>query len=95
VPIYLAESYLPKARQPALPQLLGDACRAAKTLTEDGTPVRHIRSTYLPDDEMCLHVFEAGSKEAVLALATRTGVAFDRVVEAIEDTVQLGERRRR
>jgi hypothetical protein len=95
VPNYLAESYLPRARQPALPQVLRDARRAAETLTEDGTPVRHVRSTYLPDDELCLYVFEAESKEAVFELSARAAVDFDRVVEAVDDSVRSREGSRR
>ena len=95
MPIYLAESYLPRARQQAFRQLLRDARRAAASISQDGTPVRHIRSTYLPEDELCLHVFEAESKEAVLAVTSRADVTFDRVVEALEDSVRIRERRRR
>jgi hypothetical protein len=95
VPTYLAESYLPKGQQNGLQEVVRRTRLVVPSLLRDGMSVRHVRSTYLPEDEMCIHVFEAESKEAVLALSTRAAVDFDRVVEALEDSAELPERSRR
>ena len=57
------------------------ARRGAQELTSAGTPVRFVRSIFLPDEETCLLLYEADSEDAVRAAATRAGLAFERVVE--------------
>jgi hypothetical protein len=44
---------------------------------------------------LCLYVFEAESKEAVFELSARAAVDFDRVVEAVDDSVRSREGSRR
>ena len=57
---------------------------AAAELEREGTPVRYVRTTYLPDDETCFHVFEAVSEEAVAEVFRRAGVGSGRIVSAVE-----------
>jgi hypothetical protein len=46
--------------------------------------VRYLRTTYLPDDETCFHVFEADSAAAVEEVSRRARLGRVRVVTAIE-----------
>ena len=57
---------------------------AAEELAREGAPVRHLRSTIVPDDEMCLLVFEAPNRELALEAMRRAELVSERVVEAIE-----------
>ena len=57
---------------------------AAEDLAGEGAPVRHLRSTIVPDDEMCLLVFEAPNRELALEAMRRAELVPERVVEAIE-----------
>jgi len=71
----------------------GRACaarRAAEQLTGEGTPVQFLGSIFIPDDETCLHLYQAESINAVRAAATRASLALDRIVEAVSD---LGARK--
>jgi hypothetical protein len=59
---------------------------AAKQLTRAGTPVRYLRSIFVPQDETCLVLFEAASADAVRAAARRAALTFDRVVEVVAES---------
>ncbi|TMK33123.1 MAG: DUF4242 domain-containing protein [Actinobacteria bacterium] len=48
------------------------------------TGVRHLRVTFVPEDETCFHVIEGPSREAVHEALTRAAIAYERIVEAIE-----------
>ncbi len=50
----------------------------------EGTPVRYVRMTYLPNDETCFHIFEAASEEAVSEACRRAGIGSGRIVPAVE-----------
>ena len=62
----------------------GHARAAAEELVREGTPVRYVRMTFLPDDETCFHIFEASSQEAVGEACRRAGIGSGRIVPAVE-----------
>jgi hypothetical protein len=43
-----------------------------------------VRTTFLPDDETCFHVFEAASEEAVGEVCRRAGIGSGRIFPAVE-----------
>ncbi len=84
MPTYLVESYTPRSGA-------ADACAAgqraktaAQDLSHEGTHVRHIRTTFLPDDETCFHFFEAVSAAAVEEVTRRAKLGWTRVVRAVD-----------
>jgi hypothetical protein len=46
--------------------------------------VRHLRSVFVPEDEMCLHFFEAPATDAVVAVSRRALFSYERIVETVE-----------
>jgi hypothetical protein len=54
---------------------------AAEQLTREGTPVRWVRSVYVPEEDTCLLVFEAPTAEAVDRAGRRAGLTYERIVE--------------
>jgi hypothetical protein len=78
---YLAEFYVPRCR-PGLPEIAGRAYAAAEQLAREGTPIRFLRAIFVPDDESCFALYEAGSLEAVAHAGERAELAFDRICEA-------------
>jgi hypothetical protein len=56
----------------------------ADELSREGTPVRHVRTTFVPGDETSFHFFEAASEEAVTELCRRAGIGSPRIVSAVE-----------
>jgi hypothetical protein len=83
VPSYLIESYQPRCRSGELTDVIARARLVSSAMAAEGTPVRHVRSAFLPDDEVCLHLFEADSAELAGEAGRRAGIAVDRVVHAL------------
>ena len=82
VATYVIETYLSRTRTgelDAATSRLREAVAAAAT--RDG-PVRHLRSYFVPEDEMCFHVVEAPSLESTVELSRRAGLSAERIVEA-------------
>jgi hypothetical protein len=79
MPSYLIETYLA-----AEPSLLEEARRRAGRAAQLGEEVRYVRTTFVPRDETCFHLFEAPSS-AVLGEAVRLAeLDHVRIVEAVE-----------
>jgi uncharacterized protein DUF4242 len=84
VPSYLLETYVPRSRA-AEARASGRRAKAvAEELSRDGTRVRYVRTTFLPDDETCFHLFEAVSANAVEEVSRRAKLGRARVVPAVE-----------
>jgi hypothetical protein len=58
--------------------------RAAESFAARGRSVRYLRSTYLPEDETCLHFFAATSAEDVAEAAQQAGLTGDRITRSID-----------
>jgi len=80
---FVGEAYQPDGADAAA----GSASDAAAALAGEGRTVRHLWSLFDPEDELCLHLFEADSAETVAELGRRAATPFDRVWAA----VRLGE----
>ena len=83
MPSYLIEGYQPRSRSAELTESVARLRRTADELTAEGVPVRHLRSSFLPADELVLHVLEAESAEAAGDATKRAGIAPERIVEAV------------
>lgn len=55
---YLVETQLPRSRRLELPEVVERVRLVSEALTVAGTPARYLRSTFVPNDEVCLHLFE-------------------------------------
>jgi len=86
MPCYMVERHLPGITQDQLIAAAGRAKEASAQLilrdARQGTPVRYLRSTFVPGDEKCYCLFEGSSKEAVEAAQTRAGIPFEHIEEA-------------
>jgi hypothetical protein len=82
---FLLERYVPRANDGAIERDAERARLSAEALTLEGTPVRYLRSIFVPDDETCFLLYEAGSVEAVRAAALRAALPFERISLAIGD----------
>jgi hypothetical protein len=84
MPTYLVESYLPDAGSTGV---TGLAAQLA------GLDTGHRWSLLLADEDLCLHVFEGPSPEAVREAAERAALRCERIscVELISGRVEKGE----
>ncbi|HXV33613.1 MAG TPA: nickel-binding protein [Gaiellaceae bacterium] len=96
MPRYLAELYLPRACSGSLREAVARARAAAEAMTREGTPIHHLRAIFLGDDEVCLHLYEAGSAELVREASRRAAIPVERVIEAedVEVDAEPGPRER-
>ena len=83
MPNFLVESYVADA--PAAVEL---ARERARTAADEGAGVRYVRTTFIPGDETILHVFEAPSLATLRRAARRSALRCERIVEAVEDSVE-------
>jgi len=81
MPEYLLELYVARADAPAVEQGAARVRRAAEEYSREGTPVRYLRSIFVPEDEICFHLFEAGSAESVARAIDRADLRAQRIVE--------------
>jgi hypothetical protein len=81
---YLLESYTPHREPAELAELTDRARDAAEAATREGIEVRHVRSFLAPQDDMCFHVFEALSADAVTRASELGNLDHERITEVIE-----------
>jgi hypothetical protein len=79
---FLLEAYVSHPSAEVSPPGLEALSLAADELTNEGTPVRLVRSIVVPEDETAFYLFSATSAEAVREAATRAGLRVERVSEA-------------
>ncbi len=85
MPSFMVEAYM-RCSQPGDARAAAERVAAvAEALTRPGAEVRHIRTTCLPDDETCFHLFEAVSADVVEAVSRRAGLGQTRVLRAVAD----------
>lgn len=75
--IFLVEAYAPGSSELAALSRQADAAAAL----EPGAPIRHIRSILVPEDEICFHLFEAGSADIVARALGKADLRAQRIVE--------------
>jgi len=83
---YLVEVYVPRSKGREAAAAAARARSAAEALSREGRQIRYVRTTFLPDDETCFHLFEAASAEVVKAAAGRAKLGRVRVLAAVEDS---------
>jgi hypothetical protein len=62
------------------------AIASAQKSTTAGTPVRYIRTTFVPGESKCMCLFEASTADAVRDVNQSAGIPFTRIVEALDLT---------
>jgi hypothetical protein len=83
---YLVEVHVPGSRADAARAAGRRARTAAQELARAGTAIRYLRTTFLPTDETCFHLFEASSAEAVEQVSRVAQLGDGRIVLAVEAT---------
>ena len=79
---FLVEAYTTAGHLADVEQRARDA---ADEVSRSGIPVRYVRSIYVPEDEICFHLFDAESVGAVRTVTERAQLEAQRIVTAIDD----------
>ncbi len=82
--VYLVERAVPGISMEQLARVQRAAVVASRRFTADGTPVRYLRTTFLPSEDRCLCLFEAGDPASVREVNQAAGLPFTRIVEAVD-----------
>jgi hypothetical protein len=83
MPEFLVELYVSRADTAAVERQAGRARLAAEELSREGTPVRYLRSVFVPEDETCFLLYEAVSAEQVEEAARRASLRFDHAAAVV------------
>ena len=84
--VYMVERELKGISMSDLAAAQQRAIKTSKHYAAHGTPMRYIRSTFVPDDGRCMCLFEAESAENVKRLNEEAKIPFTRVTSALDLT---------
>lgn len=76
---YMVERHLPGFPVEQLPVAASAAKQKSAEMTAEGTAVRYLRSTWIPDDEKLFCLFEGVSPEAIAEVQERAALPYDRI----------------
>ncbi|HEV3295892.1 MAG TPA: hypothetical protein VG123_43510 [Streptosporangiaceae bacterium] len=79
--LFLAEFYLPAAS--TLASVASQVRACAEQATRTGADIRFVEAIFLPQDESCFVLYQARCAADVTAAGSASGLAFDRVTDAI------------
>jgi hypothetical protein len=84
--VYMVERDLPGISIEQLAGAQQAAIHTSRQFSEDGKPVRYIRSTFVPGEDRCACLFEAPDPATVREVNDAAGLPYRRIVEALDLT---------
>lgn len=88
MPLYMVERVMPGLTADALAEAQRCLHEAVHRVSDSGDAVRFLRCTFIPDQQRCLDLFDAGSAAQVRRVNDIAQVPFRWIGEALEDVVQ-------
>ena len=82
--IFMVERSLPGIAMDALAAAQQRAIETARSFSQQGTPVRYLRTMFLPDEGCCMCLFEGESADAVRRVNEAAQIPFARIVPALD-----------
>lgn len=84
--VFMVDRNLPGVTVEQLVVAQKAAIEMSRKFTEQGKPVRYIRSTFVPGEAHCMCLFEASDPELVKQVNEAAQIPFTRVTEALDLT---------
>lgn len=84
--VYMVERELPGITMEQLAAAQKSAIETGQKFTEEGKPVRYIRTTFVPGEAHCMCLFEADNAELVKEVNDAAQIPYKRVIEAMDLT---------
>lgn len=86
--VFMVDRDLPGITTEQLAAAQKAAIETSERFTQEGKPVRYIRSTFVPDEAHCMCLFEAEDAQAVRDVNEAANIPFTRVLAALDLTPQ-------
>lgn len=86
MPVYLVDRDLPGVSPDGLGTIHQAALVACLQFRDAGQSIRYIHSVFIPGEQRCLCLFEAGDESLVGAVNEAAGLPFTRIVAALRFT---------
>ncbi len=83
---YMADRNLPGITLEELGAAQKAAIETSQRFTQEGRPVRYIRSSWVPADAHVMCLFEAENAKVVQEVNEAAGIPFTRIIEAMDLT---------
>ena len=84
--VYMVDRELPGIELDQLAAAQKAAIETSKKFTDEGKPVRYIRTTFVPGESHCMCLFEAENADHVREVNETAKIPFTRIVEALDLT---------
>ena len=88
MPQYVVERHLPNFTGEQVAAAAKRAKEATTEMTKEGTPVRYMRSIFIPGEDKCFCLFESESADSVLQANKRADLPVQRISEALSITTE-------
>ena len=86
--VYMVDRELPGIEMEQLAAAQKAAIETSQRFTDEGKPVRYIRTTFVPGEAHCMCLFEAENADHVREVNETAKIPFTRIVEALDLTPQ-------
>ncbi len=83
MPNYIVQRTLPRFTGEQLAAAAASAKSTTAQMSREGTPVRYLRSFFIPGEDKCYCLFEGPSAEAVREANDRAGLPYERISEGL------------
>jgi hypothetical protein len=84
--IYLVDRVLPGVTLEQLAAAQKAAIETSQRFTEEGKPVRYVRTAWVPSEAHVMCMFEAETGQSVRDVNEAAGIPFTRILEAMDLT---------
>ena len=84
--VYMVDRELPGIEMEQLAAAQRAAIETSQKFTDQGKPVRYIRTPFVPGEAHCMCLFEAESADHVREVNEAAKIPFTRIVEALDLT---------
>jgi hypothetical protein len=84
--VYMVDRELPGIEMEQLAAAQKAAIETSQRFTDEGKPVRYIRTTFVPGEAHCMCLFEADNADHVREVNETAKIPFTRIVEALDLT---------
>jgi hypothetical protein len=82
--LYAVKRNLPGITMTELGQAQNLAIKVCKRVTDEGLPVKYIRSNYFPSNSTCICIFEANETSVVKKVNDEAPIPYDEITEVLD-----------